>query len=230
MAKTYTPVGWEDGVVKTPAMANLQTGEVTPAEVEGGTLVCAENLKHMDDAIKDLYDEGTTSKDIVIGDETEVTEDTKIFIDTGELGNLGSEVVNSLDGNESYLAPSVRIINKLHTYSLEEQIIGTWFGKPLYRRGMAVGRVNPSTSENKSHNIENIDKKVKIYATDVEGGNTLPYYTGDSRYSASVGNFNTTTFQLITGSATTLYNLIVFFEYTKTTDTSITLTLSEVTE
>lgn len=113
MAKIYTLIGWEDGVVKTPAMANLSTGEVTPPEIEGGTLVCAENLNHMDNAIKELYDEGTTSKDIVIGNETEVTEDTKIFIDTGEVENLGSEVVDTLSGNEVNKSPSVRALKEV---------------------------------------------------------------------------------------------------------------------
>ena len=67
MAKTYITVGWQDGEIVTPAKADLTTGIVTPAEVNGTTPVNAENLRHMDDAIKQLYDEGTTSKDIVIG-------------------------------------------------------------------------------------------------------------------------------------------------------------------
>lgn len=112
MAKTYTPINWKNGEVVTPAMVDLETGVVTPPEIEGGTLVCAENLNHMDEAIKELYDEGTTSKDIVIGDESEITDDTKIFFDSNEISNLGSEVVDTLEGNESYKAPSVRAVNE----------------------------------------------------------------------------------------------------------------------
>ena len=111
MAKTYTTVGWQDGEIVTPAKADLTTGIVTPAEVNGTTPVNAENLRHMDDAIKQLYDEGTTSKDIVIGSEEDATEDTKILIETDSFNCLGTEVVNSLEGNENDKAPSVEAVN-----------------------------------------------------------------------------------------------------------------------
>lgn len=120
MAKTYTPVGWEDGEIIIPAMANLTTGEVTPAQVSGTTPVNADNLKHMDDAIKDLYDEGTTSKDIVIGTEEETTEDTKLLIETDSLASLGTEVVDSLDGNETNMAPSVRAVKNFFKLKIVE--------------------------------------------------------------------------------------------------------------
>ena len=111
MAKTYTPVGWQDGEIVTPAKADLTTGIVTPAEVNGTTPVNAENLRHMDDAIKQLYDEGTTSKDIVIGTEEDATEDTKILIEDDFLNCLGTEVVDSLEGNEKTKSPSVQAVN-----------------------------------------------------------------------------------------------------------------------
>lgn len=58
--QTYEKVGWQN-------------------ESTGNTPVSAENLDHMDSAIKDLYDEGATSKDIVIGG-TEPPEDTDVKI------------------------------------------------------------------------------------------------------------------------------------------------------
>lgn len=113
MAKTYTPIGWEDGEIVKQATVTIDNVEydVNPAEVEGTTPVTAENLRHMDEAIKELYDEGTTSKDIVIGTEAETTEDTKLLIETDTLASLGTEVVDSLAGNESYMAPSVKAAN-----------------------------------------------------------------------------------------------------------------------
>lgn len=111
MAKIYNPVGWEDGEIINPAIADLTTGIVTPAEVSGTTPVNAENLKHMDEAIKQLYDEGASSKDIYIGNDNP-PEDTKIWVDTSEEGSGSvSEVTNSLAGNETYLAPSVQAVN-----------------------------------------------------------------------------------------------------------------------
>lgn len=112
MAKIYNPVGWEDGEIINPAIADLTTGIVTPAEVSGTTPVNAENLKHMDEAIKQLYDEGASSKDIYIGNDNP-PEDTKIWVDTNEDGSGSvSEVTNSLAGNETYLAPSVQAVKK----------------------------------------------------------------------------------------------------------------------
>lgn len=126
MAKTYTTVGWQDGEIVTPAKADLTTGIVTPAEVNGTTPVNAENLRHMDDAIKQLYDEGTTSKDIVIGSEEDATEDTKILIETDSFNCLGTEVTDSLDGNETDKAPNVKIVKeKINGFVLYENSNGT---------------------------------------------------------------------------------------------------------
>ena len=50
---------------------------------------------------------------IIIGSEENVTDDTEIFIETDSLNNLGTEVVNSLDGNETTKAPSVRAVNEV---------------------------------------------------------------------------------------------------------------------
>ena len=113
MAKIYNPVGWEDGEIINPAIADLTTGIVTPAEVSGTTPVNAENLKHMDEAIKQLYDEGASSKDIYIGNDNP-PEDTKIWINTGEISPMHSEVVNSLSGNETTKAPSVQAVKSIY--------------------------------------------------------------------------------------------------------------------
>ena len=95
MAKqTYEKVGWQN-------------------ESTGNTPVSAENLDHMDSAIKDLYDEGATSKDIVIGG-TEPPEDTdvKIWFPDNVVNTKASEVVNSMEGNETDASPSVHAVKK----------------------------------------------------------------------------------------------------------------------
>ena len=113
MAKTFDMEHFEDAVisevyvlvngVKYPLIVEYEKESTTPAT--------ASKLNQIIDEIDTLCREGTTSKDIVIGDETEVTEDTKILIDTGEVENLGSEVVDSLSGNETNKSPSVRVVN-----------------------------------------------------------------------------------------------------------------------
>lgn len=55
---------------------------------------------------------GGTSNEIVISEEQPTTEDWKIWIDTDEVNNLGSEVVDTLEGNETNKAPSVRAVKE----------------------------------------------------------------------------------------------------------------------
>lgn len=94
MATTYEKVGWIN-------------------ESSGETPVSAENLDHMDSAIKDLYDEGATSKDIVIGGtEPPKDEDAKIWFPGNVVNTKASEVVNSMDGDETDLAPSVHSVKE----------------------------------------------------------------------------------------------------------------------
>lgn len=58
MAKTYQKIGWQDGVTLQPAKVIVEGKEyeVEPAVKNGITPVNATNLNHMDDAIKDIYD------------------------------------------------------------------------------------------------------------------------------------------------------------------------------
>lgn len=167
MAKIYNPVGWEDGKIINPAIADLTTGIVTPAEVSGTTPVNAENLKHMDEAIKQLYDEGASSKDIYIGDDNP-PEDTKIWINTGEISPMHSEVVNSLSGNETAKAPSVQAVNNRFSYSTEEQIIGKWIdNKPIYRKVIIHSFKHIASSSDYvdyqiAHNVDNLGQIINL--------------------------------------------------------------------
>ena len=169
MAKIYNPVGWEDGEIINPAIADLTTGIVTPAEVSGTTPVNAENLKHMDEAIKQLYDEGASSKDIYIGNDNP-PEDTKIWINTGEISPMHSEVVNSLSGNETAKAPSVQAVNnkfnEISAYSTEEKVIGTWInGKKLYEKTIYINTGSTADTDVVIANL-NIDNIEYLKITD----------------------------------------------------------------
>ena len=52
----------------------------------------------------------------------------------------------------------------LSVYSSEEQLIGTWFDKPLYRKCYEVTNVNVDESQI-PHDIDNLDDIVKIDGT-----------------------------------------------------------------
>lgn len=55
--------------------------------------------------------ESIETNEVYIGDEQDAPESAKLIIDEDELANLGSEVVNSLSGNEETKAPSVKAVN-----------------------------------------------------------------------------------------------------------------------
>lgn len=211
MAKTYTPVGWEAGELVSPAMADLTTGEVTPAVYSGATPVNVPNLKHMDDAIKSLYDEGASSKDIYIGPEEEAPEDAKIVIDPEQM------------------AEPIAIENNSNVYSTEEIQIG-WLAKedgtktPLYRRMLTnISVVKGSTADAGYTRIDlpyNIDEIFVKYAEVIESTSknklTLPYIFGDGKvlrissvYSTNIMIANNSSLYGGTGS--------LIIEYTKKT-------------
>lgn len=52
-------------------------------------------------------------------------------------------------------------LEKLQVYSSEEQLIGTWFDKPLYRKCYEVTNVNIRDAII-PHNIENLGEIIKI--------------------------------------------------------------------
>ena len=72
---------------------------------------------------------------IHIGESKPTNPSTQIWIPTDEFNSVGTEVVNSLEGNEERMAPSVAAVKKglLDTYSTKERVIGIWEDeKPLY--------------------------------------------------------------------------------------------------
>lgn len=95
--KTYDLVGWQN-------------------ESTGNTPVSADNLEHMDEGIKYLYDEGATSKDIFICGNGQTVEDApeeaKVVFEKNAINTKASEVINSMSGNQTDLAPSVNTVKK----------------------------------------------------------------------------------------------------------------------
>lgn len=58
---------------------------------------------------------GTGGKELImVGDESVATKNTKLLIETDTLETLGTEVVNSLDGNETAKAPSVQAVKSIY--------------------------------------------------------------------------------------------------------------------
>lgn len=116
-------------------------------------LVLSEQSSYYFDG-SDLVSVGGGSEDILIQDEEPLTDDWKLWIDTGEIDGSFSEVVDTLQGNETTKAPSVRAVNKINTYSTNEIIIGEYFGKPLYRK---CYQINMGTETRNSLDISSLN-------------------------------------------------------------------------
>ena len=109
------------------------------SDITGKTKIFVEEstqrLKYKDSTTGNFTD--IAGDEVFIGDEQDAPESTKLLVDTEDdsWNNIGTEVVDTLEGNEGNRAPSVRAVNELNTYSTEEVRIGTWIdGKPLYRK------------------------------------------------------------------------------------------------
>lgn len=81
---------------------------------------------------------GSAGNEVIIGEESEITEDTKLIIEQEFIDNIGTEVVNSLEGNETNKAPSVALFNNKFA-----NIVNLFY--PIGSIYMSVNSTNPST-------------------------------------------------------------------------------------
>ena len=175
---------------------------------------------------------GSAGNEVIVGEASEITEDTKLIIEQDFIDNIGSEVVNSLEGNETNKAPSVSVVNKAlekkkDIYTNEEVEIGTWIdGKPLYGKTIIMHDNIVSSSNNIfPHNIENA-KLVMIrnaYTYEPNNGKCVPLpvtlydsSTNEDKLSISCDRTNIR-FNVASGWGTGWYKIVIL-EYTKTTD------------
>ena len=160
---------------------------------------------------------------IHIGADTPENEATQIWIDPTEpVTNIGTEVVNSLDGDETYMSPSVHAIKSANSYNTEEVKTGaTWIdGKPIYRKVITIpqfrdttinvntGVTNAETVFIKSGTWERPDISNKIYSLD----NT---FMGQYEFNKQDGILN-----ISTNNQYVTFSGYIVLEYTKTTDGS----------
>lgn len=156
-----------------------------------------------------------------VSEEEPTNPGTKVWIKPNELQKVDStEVIDSLEGNETNLAPSVRAVKNAlkQVYSTEEQVIGTWMGKPLYRKMFSGTTTNElSTFLTSEGNIKSIictKGYIKYYDnTVVEIGKSTITIEEASRILVLDGKL-----RLDCGSSLYEKPFEVSVEYTKTTD------------
>ena len=129
------------------------------------------------------------AEEIAVGGTTPTEEDIKLWIEDDDLDTLGSEVVNSLDGQETTKAPSVKAVNdKLQHTAIT---LGIDNDSPTYTIASAYGDVDiPLNTILTSMNIDNkliVDKTAHTITIGkgvhhVMVSATIPIYRGTSGY------------------------------------------------
>ena len=205
--------------------------EALPTE-DGAFIVDTEKGKSYTDVGSKRIPVGSAGNEVVIGDEEQITEDTKLFINPDEVLPQGNDVVDSLEGNETDKAPSVRAVKDglKDVYSTEEKVIGTWLGKTLYRKvidfgtlpnatsknvltGLQIGNINIVNYYGAATGVDNIGKRYSLTLPDIdpngpEQATRLTINTSGDEYNVVIK----------TGiDRSNMYAYIVI-EYTKTTD------------
>lgn len=112
-------------------------------------------------------------------------------------------------------------VEGLNTYSTDEVKIGTWFGKPLYRKVIPITTYTGSFTVN--HNISNLDLVVNFVGKfkRADGIQNSTKNSNDN-YGINIYDISNTNFEVVIGSNLknnlAVTNLFVILEYTKTTD------------
>lgn len=115
-------------------------------------------------------------------------------------------------------------ISSLHTYTIEEQVVGTWIdGKTIYRKVIDLGSLPNATSKRINHNISNLKDVISLngFAKDSSTFLPIPYissFTGYDQYQIGFDYTNATTIGVTTGINRTSFTGFAIIEYTKTVD------------
>ena len=201
--------------------SQIQTLINTAIASKQDTLVSGTNIKTINNnSILGSGDISIEGNEVFIGDEQDIPNSAKLWIDTDELLPESSEVVDSLEGNETTKAPSVNAVKNRFKYSTTEQIVGEWVdGKLIYRKtiydaGGSSGNISIS------HNISNLDRVIKCEGIFKYSNHNyvIPRISSDGNnvgidYISSVIHL-----YIPTAFGNNVSSIYITLEYTKTTD------------
>lgn len=133
---------------------------------------------------------------------------------------LTGNVVDSLNGNSTVNAPSIRAVNEglLDNYTANEQVIGIWLGKPLYRKVIQFTTGSAINTWIAVSGLSDIDRLVRYYGYAVSNNESwpMPNFKNMPYFSVAIDSHKVREAHTETG-----YNsvpCVVTFEYTKVTD------------
>ena len=136
-----------------------------------------------------------------------------------------AEIEQNLNSNSEVNAPSVKAVKTAlkQVYSTEEQVIGTWMGKPLYRKSMVITE-GFNTEMLVAHGIDNFGELIDVTATIY---NHSAWHKMPAIYAPDITTYVSSAYSVnvedvyITMSGSVAYaasKINVTIEYTKTTD------------
>lgn len=107
-----------------------------------------------------------------------------------------------------------------NNYSTEEQMIGTWLGKPLYRKIVEVGTINATTEKSIATNTSNIEVVISLTGMGKLSFGWVPlnFHNYKQTDSSSYVYINTSNNTIRMQSLFNYIDCYVTIEYTKTTD------------
>lgn len=111
---------WQDG--EEVLFKRYVTNDIESLPILDGSIIYdVEKGRHYIDYNGNRIQVGSSGKEVLVQDNEPTEEDNKLWIDSDFVNTMGTEVVDSLDGNETNMAPSVRVVkNNLKEYILYE--------------------------------------------------------------------------------------------------------------
>lgn len=162
------------------------------------------------DVNKVKSDDMNEIKDVVNENDTNV----------GDLSNLNTT-------NKTSIVNAINEVNtnqiNSSTYSTNEIVIGTWLGKPLYRKVIDFGTLPDAGFKNVAHGIENFEDMTKIIAVGKSSTGSsypIPLVGNGSIFSGATATIrvDATNVTIATTTNISAHTAMVILEYTKTTN------------
>lgn len=152
----------------------------------------------------------TYANKVAINENAEIPDINKV---TDSNMNEIKAVVNNND--DDMITINTNLTNAT-TYSTTETVVGTWMGKPLYRKVINFGTLPNINVKYVNHNIENMETVINLYGIFNDSTYQIKIPAGGDYNS----NIQTTDTQIGIGTPQNLtsFSGYVIIEYTKTTD------------
>lgn len=146
--------------------------------------------------------------------------DEKIETTNSNLVDTNEEL--TLKASQSDLSNLITTVANHSTYSTtEEVVIGTYDGKPLYRKAVAISALkNSAGSTTYAHGISNVEVIMLGKNSNAKNGVILPLpHVYPPSLTGCIGlNVDATNVIVLTGGNFSTYSATIWLEYTKTTD------------